>query len=190
MHVVVESVKPSDESVSLIIGCSKLKTNKLSMRPDPYVRIYRCLDAPESSGDDGMPDRCPVYASNYVRNTREASWSTTPIAKALLMNSNPESRLMIEVWDFQFNAEDRLIGFVELTARYVTAYRPQDRATTRPIERTPRARTKKTGARTQSTRCHCCSRRALGFSLEQPAPNQRKRRRPQGPGQADVRQGP
>ena len=116
MFVVVERVKQSDECVSLIIGASKLYTNKLSMRPDPFVRIYRRLDA-KSGNVEGMPTRCPVYASNWVRSTREASWSTTPIPMQLLSNSNPEARIIVEVWDFQFNAEDRLIGSVEMTVR-------------------------------------------------------------------------
>ena len=118
MLVAIERIATSSECVSFIIGCSKLYTNKLSMRPDPYVRIFRRLEA-TSSGDDvkGMPERCPVYASNYVRSTREASWSTTAIPMQLLTNNNMESRIIVEIWDFQFNAEDRLIGFVELTAR-------------------------------------------------------------------------
>lgn len=103
VFAVVERVVPSDDCVALIIGASKLYTNKLSMRPDPYVRMYRLFDVTkeelEKVGKDAefYPDRCPVYASNYVKNTREASWSTTPIPFSLLANGKMDSRIVVEV---------------------------------------------------------------------------------------------
>ena len=87
------------------------------MSPDPYVKIYRKLDVVPSAQDDpDMPSRCPVYSSTYVKHTREAAWKTSPIPLQLMCNGSDAAQLVLEVWDFQYNAEDRLIGTVELTA--------------------------------------------------------------------------
>merc|ERR1719454_249804 len=117
------------------------------MAPDPYVKIYRALEIDRKvieaakgseraekekaikekkppleddnveEGGEGMPTRCPVYTSNYVRSTREASWSTAPIPIQLFSNSNNDAMLTVEVWDMQFQAEDRQIGTYDLTAK-------------------------------------------------------------------------
>ena len=116
LAVVIEGVNTSDECVSFILGASKLYTNKLSMAPDPFLRIYRRLEASKGPVIEGIPNRCPVYASNYVAHTREASWSTTSIPMSLFTNGSMDAKMIIEVWDYQLNAEDRLIGSCEMTA--------------------------------------------------------------------------
>lgn len=115
---VLEHVREDSRCCWLVLGAKKLKTNKISMAPDPYVKIFRVLDGSASSSqyDADMPTRCPVYASSYVAHTREAAWKTSPIPMQLLCNGDDSARLILEVWDFQYNAEDRMIGSVELSA--------------------------------------------------------------------------
>ena len=65
LYTVIERVQPTEDCASLILGASKLYTNKLSMAPDPYIKIFRRLAAPDDSSlDPNMPALCPVYKSS------------------------------------------------------------------------------------------------------------------------------
>ena len=72
----------------MVLGAHALRTDKLSLAPDPYVVMYRTL--PDGS-------TTPFYRSEHLLTTREATWRTEPIPMQRLCNGDLQRTILIEV---------------------------------------------------------------------------------------------
>ena len=112
--LVPELVCEDPSVVWMLLGTKSLRTDRLSLPPDPFVQILRRIA-------DGS--YCLVYRTNNLRRTRDAVWKTAPIPLQRICNGSPTAALKFEVWDLQDLQQDRLIGSVELTAEQLLSKR-------------------------------------------------------------------
>ena len=107
LRIIPELVCDDKSFIWLILGGKKLKTNRISLPPDPYVKISRVL-----------PDKTvyPVYQTAHVRSTRDCAWKTAPIPMQRFCNGDRNAKLVVEVWDWEDLSSDRLIGRLLLPA--------------------------------------------------------------------------
>ena len=86
--IVPELVFEDSRFCWLLLGAKDLRTNRLSLPPDPYVQISRKI------ADDTY---ALVYRTNAIRYTRDCAWKTAPIPLQRLANGNLETQLKFEV---------------------------------------------------------------------------------------------
>ena len=92
----------------LVVGASGLRTENISLPPNPFLKIFRTLA-------DGT--KAPVYETGHVRGVRDCAWKTVPIPLQRLHNGDPLRIIVLEVWDFSDVSGNRLFGYAQLPAK-------------------------------------------------------------------------
>ena len=90
--VVPELVFEDERFCWLLLGAKHLRTNRISLPPDPYIQILRKI------ADDTY---ALVYRTNAIRYTRDCTWKTAPIPLQRLANGDMGAQLLFEVWDME-----------------------------------------------------------------------------------------
>jgi len=131
--VAVESIVPSQELRPFIFSASKLRVNRCSLAPEPYLRVFKKLvvgdDALSLPGGHNVPKYCPIFRTRpHMRKTRNPVWGVDEgkmtkdrndddlgLPAELLVNCDGSpATILVEAWDWQATGKDRLIGRCEI----------------------------------------------------------------------------
>jgi len=89
-----------------------------STSPPPHLHHLLHLQIYRKLADGTL---APVHQTVHVKRQRDCVWKTAPIAVQRLCNGDLRRTIVLEVWDWEENSANRLIGSVELTASKLLA---------------------------------------------------------------------